>query len=250
MRKFADRFLPVISIAALVAALVLGAGSLKSLVSGTDGTDAPLAAAPPMIPNDDPAVTDLDLGATTSDDVTACLTPPFATDVDSVDVLYGVRQHRLGGSSSVLVLRNADGDVRLCDQFGGDAPSQAPQPTTTSSRPVAFLSTARSSWTCAGTTKVLQKFEQSTWLVVAPEVATVQQRYWVGGVAGPWFESEAQGGYAHLQTWLEGPEPAATTYAAQFRVLDADGDEITQKALPTDLQALAGCNEGGSAQIG
>ena len=250
MRKFVDRFLPVVSIAALVAALVLGAGSLKSLLSGADGVATPAASAPATNASADPSRTDLDLGATNADDVTACLTPGFATDVDSVDVLYGVRQQRLGGSSSVLVLRNADGDVRLCDQFGGDAPSEAPQPTATASRPVAFLSTGRSSWTCAGTTRVLQKFEQSTWLVVAPEVATVQQRYVVGGVAGPWFETAAAGGYAHLQTWLEGPEPAGTTYTQEFRVLDADGNEVAQDALPTDPAELAGCPEGGSADIG
>ncbi len=183
--------------------------------------------------------------------MTACLTPGFATDVDSVDVLYGVRQQRLGGSSSVLVLRNADGDVRLCDQFGGDAPSQAPQPTATSSRPVAFLSTGRSSLDLrrhhAGAAEV-----RAVHLARRrpPSVATVQQRYCVGGVAGPWFETAAAGGYAHLQTWLEGPEPAGTTYAQEFRVLDADGNEVAQDALPTDPAELAGCPEGGSADIG
>lgn len=250
MSKLTDRFLPVVSIAGLVAALVLGTWSLKSLVTDTNGTETPVASAPPMIPADDPALADLDLGATTADDVTACLTPAFATDADTVDVLYGVRQHRLGGSSSVLVLRNAAGDARLCDQFGGDSPSLAPLPTASSSRPVAFLSAGRSSWTCAGTTRVLQKFEQSTWLVVAPPVATVQQRFWVDDVAGPWFESQAEGGYAHLQTWLEGPEPAAATYAQQFRILDADGNEVTQDALPTKPTPLTGCSKGGSAQIG
>lgn len=248
MKKFADRFLPAISIAALVAALVLGASSLRALL-GPD-TDTPVATAPSIVPTDDPSLTELDLGATSPDDVTTCLTPEFATDVDTVDVLYGVRQHRLGGSSAVLVLRNADGDVRLCDQFGGDAPSQAPQPTTSSSDPVEFLSSGRASWTCEGSTQVLEKFEQSTWLVVSPDVATVQQRYWVGGVAGPWFETKAQGGYAHLQTWLEGPEPATTTYAQQFRVLDADGDVVDQDALPTVHSEMSGCSEGGSAQIG
>jgi hypothetical protein len=250
MRKFADRFLPVISVVVLVAALVLGAGSLKSLLDDSRPSDAPVAEAPAMIPTDDESVIDLDLGATSADDVAACLTPGFATDVDSVDVLYGVRQHRLGGSSSVLVLRNAAGDVRLCDQFGGDSPSQAPLPNATAARPVAFLSNGRSSWTCAGTTRVLQKFEQSTWLVVSPDVATVQQRYWVDGVPGPWFKTAARGGYAHLQTWLEGPEPAGTTYGQQFRVLDADGEEVAQEALPTDRSKLPGCSEGGSATIG
>jgi hypothetical protein len=250
MKKFADRILPVISIAVLVAALVLGAGSLKSLLTSPGAEQGGGVAATPPSVAEDPSLIDLDLGDTSSDDVVACLTPAFATDVDSVDVLYGVRQHRLGGRSSVLVLRNADGDIRLCDQFGGDSPSQAPLPSATSSRPVAFLSNGRTAWTCAGTTRVLQKLEQSTWLVVSPDVATVQQRYWVGGVAGPWFQTRAQGGYAHLQTWLEGPEPAGTTYAQQFRVLDADGNDVAQQALPTGRSKLSGCTAGGSAQIG
>ena len=250
MRKFADRILPVVSIAALVGALVLGAGMLRSLPGGTVAPGAPSASATAQIASGDSSATDLDLAATTADDVTSCLTAGFATEVDSVDVLYGVRQRRLGGTSSVLVLRNAAGDVRLCDQFGGDFPSRAPLPTATSTRPVAFLSNGRSSWTCDGSTQVLQKFEQSTWLVVSPAVATVQQRYWVGGVAGPWFVTKAEGGYAHLQTWLEGPEPASTTYAEQFRVLDADGNEVSQDTLPTDQSPLPGCPEGGSAESG
>jgi hypothetical protein len=250
MKKVADRILPVVTIAALVAALVLGAGSLKALQGDAGSSDAPIGEIPPLIPTDDPSVTDLDVGPTSTDDVTTCLVRGFASDVDTVDVLYGVRQHRLGGTSAVLVLRNAKGDVRLCDEFGGDVPSQAPQPTVTSARPVDFLSNGRSSWTCAGTSEVLRKLEQSTWLVVSPGVATVQQRYWVGGVAAPWFETEAQGGYAHLQTWVAGPQPAGTTYAQEFRVLDADGDEVTQDALPTDPSALPGCSAGGSAEIG
>ena len=147
------------------------------------------------------------------------------------------------------MLRNAGGDIRLCDQFGGDGPSRRRSPPRPPRRPVAFLSNGRSSWTCAGTTQVLQKFEQSTWLVVGPEVATVQQRYGRRR-RRPLVREPAQGGYAHLQTWLEGPEPAATTYAQQFRVLDADGNEIAQDTLPNAPPRLPGCPEGGSAQIG
>ena len=244
MRKLVHRALPVVGAAALVAALVLGAGYLKALSLHT--APAPVAA----VPSDDASVRVIDDGTVSQADVTACLTAGFAADASQVDVLYGVRQLRLGGSNPVLVLRNAAGDVRLCDRFGPDSPSQSPLPAASPTQPVTFLSSGRSSWTCAGTSQVLDRFEQSTWLVVSPTVATVQQRFWVDGVAGPWFETAAQSGYAHLQSWLEGPEPAATRYAEQFRVLDADGVDVPQDALPTRPSALAGCSAGGSAQIG
>lgn len=246
MGTFADRVLPVLGVAALVGALVLGVGSLRDRTGADEHPSAPAAR-----PAADVSVTDLDLQATTEDDVAACISPGFATDAAEVDVLYGVRQSRLGGSSSaVLVLRNSAGDLRLCDRFGADGPSQAPLPTASASRPVAFLSTGQAAWTCVGGSRVLDRFERSTWLVVSPDVATVEQRYIVGGVPGPWFRTQAHGGYAHLQTWLEGPEPAGTSYAEQYRVQDADGDVVPQTALPTRPSRLPGCRAGGSAEIG
>ena len=246
MRKLVHRVLPVLGAAVLVAALVLGAGYLKALSLHHDPAASPVAA----VPTDDAAVMVVDGGTVARADVAACLTAGFATDTSRVEVLYGVRQLRLGGSNPVLVLRNAAGDVRLCDQFGPDSPSQSPLPTASPTEPVTFLSAGRSSWTCAGTSQVLDRFEQSTWLVVSPAVAKVQQRFWVDGVAGPWFETAAQDGYVHLQSWVKGPEPAGTTYAEQFRVLDADGVDVQQDALPTRPGALVGCSTGGSAQIG
>ncbi len=244
MTKLADRVLPAVGVAMLVAALVLGAGSLKAL-SGSDGP-SPKLAADPSTTASPTGVTDLDLGPTDADDLAACTTPGFSPEGTDPEVLYGVRQLRLDGTSAVLVLRNAEGDVRLCDRFGTDAPAQAPLPTPTAAEPVAFLSNGHAAWTCDGTR--LRRFEQSTWLVVSPDVATVRERFWVAGVPGPWFETRAHGGYAHLQTWLQGPEPRST-YAQQFQVLDADGTAVPQTALPTGRQPLPGCR-GGSVEIG
>ena len=245
MTRHVDRLLPVVGVAMLVAALVLGAGSLKALSDRGD-TPSPQVAAdssPRTAPSD---VTELDLGPTDADDVAACATPGFTPEGTDPEILYGVRQLRLDGSSAVLVLRNAEGDVRLCDRFGTDTPAQAPLPTPTAEEPVAFLSNGRAAWTCDGTR--LRRFEQSTWLLVSPAVATVRERFWVDGVPGPWFQTRAQGGYVHLQTWLQGPEPRSR-YAQQFRVLDADGTAVPQTALPTDAQPLSGC-QGGSVEIG
>jgi hypothetical protein len=248
MAKLADRLLPVVGMAVLVAALLLGAAALKAL-SGSDGpipkvaTGPSSTTAPTTTPTD---VTALDQGPTDAEDLAACTTPGFTSDGTDPEVLYGVRQLRLDGTSAVLVLRNAEGDVRLCDRFGTDTPAQAPLPTPTAEDPVAFLSNGRAAWTCDGTR--LRRFEQSTWLVVSPGVATVRERFWVAGVPGPWFETHAHGGYAHLQTWLQGPEPRST-YAQQFQVLDADGTAVPQTALPTGRQPLPGCR-GGSVEIG
>jgi hypothetical protein len=244
MTKLAGRLLPVVGVVVLVAALVLGAGSLKAL-SGSDGA-SPNVTADPSTTASPAEVTHLDRGPTDADDVAGCTTPHFAPEGTDPEVLYGVRQLRFHGTSAVLVLRNAEGEVRLCDRFGTDAPAQAPLPTPTAEEPVAFVSNGRAAWTCDGTR--LRRFEQSTWLVVSPDVATVRERFWVAGVPGPWFETRAHGGYAHLQTWLQGPEPRST-YAQQFQVLDADGNSVPQTALPTHEQPLSGCR-GGSVEIG
>jgi hypothetical protein len=245
MKEPIRRIVPVLGVAVLVAALVLGIGSLRTR---TGGGDEPRPGA--IAQSSAESTIDLDLGPTTADDVATCLATDFATDASGVDVLYGVRQRRLGGSSPVLVLRNAAGEMRLCDQFGGDSPAQAPVPTASADRPVAFVSNGRSQWSCTGTTRVLERFQKSTWLAVSPEVARVQQRYWVDGVPGRWFESHARHGFVHLQTWVEGPQPATTKYAEQYRVLDESGDDVRQTALPTRRSALPGCSAGGSAEIG
>jgi hypothetical protein len=242
------RAMPLVSVVALVALLVLGASSLRALTDTVDGSDqrpGPIAAHSAA-----DSANALDLGATTADDVVGCLTPGFSTDPSEVDVLYGVQQRRLGGSNPVLVLRNPAGDIRLCDQFGGDSPSEAPLPTASPEDPVVFLSSGRAEWSCQGTSKVLDHFQKSTWLAVSPDVVTVRQRYWVDGSPGRWFDTQVQHGYAHLQTWVEGPMPAGTKFAEEYRVLDAAGNDVRQTALPTQRTPLPGCTTGGTAQIG
>jgi hypothetical protein len=242
------RVLPVLAVAVMVAAVVLGVGLLRHV--GADesptGTSSRTAAAQAQA---DPTV-DIDLGDTTPADVTACLTPDFATSADQVEVRYGEQQSTSSGRTPVLVLRNQAGELRLCDVFGGDSPAEAPLPAADRSNPVVFLSNGHSAWSCQGTDKVLKKFQMTLWLSVAPQVRTVQQRFWVNGVPGPWFSTTAKGGYAHLQSWLEGPEPAGTRFAVEYRVRDASGDAVPQSALPTGRKPLPGCSSGGSAEIG
>lgn len=244
------RALPLVVTVVLVAGLILAAGSLRAVTRDDPTAQQPAggpSGRPAVVP--DVGVTDLDLGVTSTRDVADCLTPALGADPDAVTVLYGVRQRTVDASSPALVLRGPGGDLGLCDRFGPDAPSEAPLPAVSAVRPVAFLAAGRADWTCTPA-RELRRLERATWLRVTPDVAVVQQRYWVDGDAGRWFQSAAQQGYVHLQTWLEGPHPAGTGYAEQYRVLDAQGDVVRQTALPTRPARLSGCPAQGSASIG
>ncbi len=176
----------------------------------------------------------------------ACSTGAFAAGGD-VTVLYAVRQQSQHGDSPVVLLRNAAGELRLCDAAGPDAPAVLPLPEASEADPVAFLTNGRAAWDCSGST--VDGYTATLWLAVGPQVDRVEQRYVVEGEPGPWFSTTARNGYAHLQTWIDGPVGPDGALAVQQRVLDADGAPVPQGALPTTPQPLAGCR-GGDAQIG
>ena len=230
----------VVAAVLAVTAVVAGAASLAG--SASDPTPS---AAVPAAPAPEPVV-DLDRGPVSEADVEACSSGGFAGSGE-VEVLYGVRQRSADGDAPVLLLRNDAGELRLCDVDGPDSPAQLPLPEASTSEPVAFLGTGRRSWTCDGTT--VQRYSAATWLAVAPEVRTVQERFWQNGQAGPWFTTAAQGGYAHLQTWLDGPLAEGTRLAVQTRALDADGRPVARSGLAPGRQPLAGCT-GSDVQIG
>jgi hypothetical protein len=231
--------------AVLAVAVVVGAVAAAGLAR----SDGPRAAAPatgPSTPAADP-VLDIDAGELSDEEaLAACSTPGFAGGGD-VTVLYAVRQRTEDGSAPVVLLRNAGGDLRLCDAAGPDAPAQAPVPEASGQHPVVFLTNGRSAWDCSGTT--VDGYSATLWLAVDPQVERVQQRYVVRGHPGPWFSTTARDGFAHLQTWLAGPLDEGAAVAVQQRVLDATGAPLAQDALPTRRQPLAGC-AGGDAQIG
>lgn len=236
--------------AALGVAAVAVAGAAVQLTGSdeaeTGRTGPPVVLGTEAVREPEP-VLDLDLGPTDETDVKACLAPGFADDPGAVETLYGVRQRTATGSAAVLVLRNDGGDLRLCDVNGGDSPSQLPVPGAGDGNPVVFLSGGRASWDCDGRT--LEGYFDTTWLAVAPAVERVQQRFVVDGEAGDWFTTTARNGYAHLQTWLEGPLAKGTEVAVEHRVLAATGEEVEQSALPTEPRELAGCT-GSDVQIG
>ena len=233
-----------------VAALVVTASVLQALSEARNDSPTPTPQTQQASSEPTPEPTyQVDVGQLSAPaEAAGCLPPGFATDPGEVDVLYGVLQRSPAGNRPVYVVRNARGAVRLCDQFGADRPSQDPLPTVSDERPIAFLSNGRSSWQCDGET--LQRLHTTSWLLTSPEIATLQQRFYVNDRPGPWFTTRTQSGLAHLQAWLAGPGPAGTEYDVQYRALDADGREVPQGVLPTQRQALPGCAGGGSPQIG
>lgn len=226
-----------------VGAIVLGIAGV-SLVAPTSPeqpgsarlTDSPTA-----------ATVRLDLGPVGPDAVQGCLRPGFAASPDAVEVLYAVQQRTRLGSVPVLVLRNEDGDLLLCDEHGTDSPAVSPLPVPTADEPVVFLGNGRQVWDCTPD-RALRTLSTTDWLAVSPEVRRVKVRIVVDGVPGPWHVAKARDGYVHLAAWLEGPLPRRTRLAVDHRVIGAPGSPVTQDALP-DRQRLAGCG-GGPAMIG
>ena len=245
-----------------VAAIVLGFTQITLLGTGTGGSADGGANGSPnngtlargedrqVARTADQPVVDLDVAPTQAPAaVRGCLVRGFATDPARVSVVYGLEQRTASSTSPTLVLRNAAGELRLCDELGGDYPSTAPIPRATASKPVAFLSNGRTRWDCTQH-RTLTSLMQTSWLSVASAVDRVQLSYVVDGVPGPWFSTSAQGGFVHLQSWLKGPLPRDTKLQVETRVLDASGSVVRQRTLPTGPQRLATCPGPGSAEIG
>ena len=234
----------VVAAAALgVAVAVVGVTALRDADNPADSA----AAAPgsePTVLGDEMLL--LDQGSVSeAAALAACSTDKFAGG-EPVEVLYGVRQLSVDSEGPVVALRNAAGELRLCDAAGPDSPSQAPVPTPSASEPVVFLN-AEAAWDC--TRAELDRYTAATWLGVGDQVATVRQRLVVDGEPGPWFTTKAVDGLVHVSAWEDGPLPEGTELAAQYEVLDADDAVVAQTALPTEPAEVGWC-EDGDVQIG
>ncbi|GAA1931261.1 hypothetical protein [Nocardioides marmoribigeumensis] len=219
-----------------VAAAAVTAGVAAPSLTGA----APVAA---------PTVADVSLDVATLGKFAAlkyCATKSFASDPDSVRVLYGVRQRRsLSTSSRTFVLRNGAGKVMLCDLFGNDRPAILPLPTSTASRPAVFFTNGQRRWSCDGTT--LRSFRMTTWLKVQDPVRSARVRYTKNGVPGPWFTSARHGRFIHLQSWM-GPALANDVLKVELQLRDKAGAPVTVKGIPSGPRRLDGC--GSSVVIG
>ena len=230
------------AVAVAVACLLVFVSWLFSKATGGD-ENAPDGAV--FTPQD--SIFDIDISsAVTADDIQKCLTDSFATSTADVEIRYAELQKSERGDVPVLILSNEHGDLRLCDSFGGDAPSVSPIDYADQSHPVTLVSNGRQAWDCAGTR--LSGYSISHWLSVDSEVAKVQMRFVVNGSSSPWFSSAAQNGFVHLHAWLT-DQDAGSSLLVQVRVLDSSDDLVRQSAFSTDPQLMTGC-ENGSIDIG
>lgn len=235
----------VVASSLTVAVIVLGIASVKlgDTTKASPPTTAELSAG-----TDEP-ILDLDLGPLTGPPAgSVCTAPDVDAGSPEVELLYGMRQKSASGSGPVLLLRDGAGDLLMCDVAGPDRPAQLPLPQASSAEPVVFLTNGRSRWECTGET--LDRYTSTTWLAVTPDVDRVQQRFVVDGAPGPWFTTHAAGGYAHLQTWLDGPVAGDTRLSTEYRVLDAAGEPVRQSALESAADLPGGCSDGGDVTIG
>lgn len=230
---------------AVVAAAVLGVAVAAAGVSALAGSDDAATttagpAAEPTVLGDEMLL--LDRGIVSDiDAVRSCATKEFAGP-RPVKVLYAVRQLAVDSEGPVVVLRNAEGELRLCDDAPvPDAPSQVPVPSPSDTEPVVLLA-GRAAWDCTG--QRLDRYTATTWMRVDDQVATVRQRIWVDGEPGPWFTTAAVNGIVHLAVWEDGPLPKGTELAAQYEVLDAADGVVAQDALPTESADAGGCENG------
>jgi hypothetical protein len=232
-----------------VAALVLGLAAVRLFTPGHESQPATSAQLADAAPRANENL--LDVGPTESRAaVTACLSPDFASSADQVTVLYNMVQKTMGdGTTPVLILRNQKGEIRLCDENGGDYPSQLPVGKASAAHPVVFFSAGRRDWSCVQDSHIMSTFTMTQWLAVTDNVDRVQLRFRVDGTDGDWFTTRAHNGFVHMQAWLEGERPAGTKIEIEQRVLDTSGNPVTQSTLPP-TQTLSGCAAGGSVQIG
>ncbi len=220
-----------------VAAVVVGIAALT--LPRDDSSQPPPAAAPG---GSSGSTIEVDLGPADPAALRGCAGEGFVADPAQAEVLYGVLQRGQDEDTSVLVVRNPAGDVRVCDAAETGSPAVEPLPTASADRPVVFLTNGGATWDCDG--EALDGYRSATWLLVHDSVARVEQRFVVDGTPGPWFSTAATGGIAHLPSWL-GPQPAGVAIVSEQRALDAEGVVVPQETWPSS-ERLVGCPEGAS----
>jgi hypothetical protein len=221
------------AVAVLVALLLILVSWLVSSSSGDGRSSDSLGA---LAGSSSDSVVDLDVSADVSGAQVAACSP------DAAKVLYAEVQKTAAGDQPVLVVREKSGDLRLCDSFGGDAPSVAPVRYADGGHPVTLLSNGRQAWDCDGTR--LAGFAISHWLSVDSAVRRVELRFLIDGATGPWFSARAQGGLVHVHGWLSQQNDGAAVQV-QLRVIGAAGHPVPQSAVPTKPQHVRGCAKGG-----
>ena len=221
--------------AAATAVTLIGGVVLAQAATAPDEPDAAEPAAVVGLDLDDIA---LDLGALGLEEaLTSCATTDFVDDdPGSVELLYGQQQLTPTSPAGSFVLRNGAGKVMFCDMFGDDYPAVLPLPTTSATRPAVMLTNNRRQITCSKAAEIAQ-IRTNLWLAVTDQVESARTRFWVDGVAGPWFGAAQQGGYLHLQSWLL-EAPASSALELETQVLDGSGDPVAVPGMPSGPRSL------------
>jgi hypothetical protein len=151
-------------------------------------------------------------------------------------VLYGMKQRTPSGSRGSFVLRNHAGKVMFCDMFGRDRPSRLPLPRPTAQR-VAVHATNPDQRAICDEAGVRTGMRYAEFLRVKDPVRSARTRFWVDGVAQPWFTSKRQRGFVHLQSWQRGLDGAKVQVQTQLRnragtVLSVPGMSSKPRTIP------------------
>ena len=239
MRKLVHRVLPVVGTAALVAALVLGAGYLKALSGTDDGADpGRRTGAVRRRPGRGATSTAAPTSPTTS---TACLTAGFATDASTGrrpvrrPAAPARRQQRRAGAAQRRRRRTAVRPVRprqpvavpaahglarpsrspSCPPAGRAGPAPAPRRSSTAS-------SSPPGWSCPPTSRRSSSGSGST---ASPARGSRPPR---------------RAGTPTCSPGWRAPSRQARRYAEQFRVLDADGGDVAAGRAADPAQRAGG----------
>ena len=160
-----------------------------------------------------------------------------------VDVRYGMLQRTAAGTRGSFVLRNHAGAWRFCDMFGAEGPSGMPMPRPTAERVAVHVTNP--DWAPICHDGVRTGMRANAFFRVKDVVRSARTRFWVDGVAQPWFVSQRQGRFVHLQSWQQGlPEGARLMIQTQLR--DQAGRVLAVTGVPSRPRPVGN----GCVQIG
>jgi hypothetical protein len=165
-----------------------------------------------------------------------CATRSFvAGKPGALRVRYGMKQRTPKSTRGSFVLRNHAGQFMFCDMFGRDYPAVLPMPDSSRKRPAVHVTNSRRDWRCSA--ESLTRFRTNAWFKVQDPVRSARMRYWVDGVAGPWYVSQRQGRFLHLQSWLLDP-PEGAALKIQTQVRNGAGQVVQVRGIPSGPRPL------------
>jgi hypothetical protein len=165
-----------------------------------------------------------------------CATKRFVDDRRRLlRVRYGMKQRTPSGSRGSFVLRNHAGRFMFCDMFGRDRPSTLPMPRPNKRRVAVHATNPDRRPICTDGVRTGMRY--GVFFRVRDPVRSARTRYWVDGVAQPWFTSKRQGRFVHLQSWQSGLAGDAGL-SIQTQLRNRDGKVLSVKGIPSKPQRV------------